>query len=125
MDRVMPRLQPYQWAILNAPKKIRINCGRLKQYVPRGWEIKEAAADKSIKPEVGETLEYLWDGYQGEGQWRRCTITKIVEGQSWTRLHERMYYGIDHDDKRPREGVLHPRAFRQNDPVDLTGEKGA
>lgn len=113
MDRVMPRLQPYQWAILNAPKVIRLNGGRVKQYTPRGWEIKEAAADKSIKPEVGETLEYLWDGYQGEGQWRRCTITKIVEGQSWTKLHERTYWGIDHKDKTPHEGPLHVRAFRR------------
>ena len=93
-----------------------MNDTQMKSYVRRGWEFKEADADKSIKPEIGETLEYLWDGYQGEGQWRRCTITKIVEGQSGPRLHERMYFGIDHNDRHPREGILHPRAFRRKNP---------
>lgn len=112
MDRVLTRLQPYQRAILDAPKYSAIR--RLKESpYTRPWEIVEALADKSIKPEVGETLEYLWPGYDGEGQWRRCTITKITEGQSWTKLHERTYWGIDHKDNPPHEGPLHVRAFRR------------
>lgn len=30
-ESVMDRLQPYQWAILNAPKVIRLNNGRIKR----------------------------------------------------------------------------------------------
>lgn len=79
----------------------------------RPWQLVADAADKTITPTVGETLEYLWDGYRGEGQWRACTITRIDEGQSWTRLHSRMYWGIDRADRHPREQILHPRAFRR------------
>ena len=82
----------------------------------RPWQELAAKADKTITPTVGETLEYLWDGYRGEGQWRSCTITRIDEGHSWTRLHGRMYWGLDHADRHPREQILHVRAFCRKQP---------
>jgi hypothetical protein len=86
----------------------------------RPWQELATHADKTITPTVGETLEYLWDGYRGEGQWRSCTITRIDEGQSWTRLHARMYWGFDHADRHPREQILHPRAFRRTNARAMT-----
>lgn len=81
-------------------------------YQPRPYEMIAAAADKTIMPQEGETLEYLWPGYNGQGQWRKCTIIRWIEGHQWN-LHGRLYIGIDHNDKIPKEQLIKPLAFRK------------